>query len=107
MHWMYLFLAIIFELLATTLMKISQGLTRIIPAIGMFTSYIICFVLLAIALKKIEIGVAYAVWSGLGIAVISVIGIVFFKETTSVLKIASIIIIILGVVGLNISGINH
>ncbi|HBV88993.1 multidrug efflux SMR transporter [Desulfosporosinus sp.] len=107
MSWIYLILAIAFELCGTTLMKLSDGLTKLVPSIGMFVSYTLCFWLLSLSLKEIEVSVAYAIWSAVGIVVISVIGIVFFKETVNTLKVVSILLIVIGVVGLNLSGTSH
>lgn len=103
MHWVYLILAITFELIGTTLMKISYGFTKLIPTIGTLVAYIICFTLLSFSLKKIEVGIAYAIWSAVGIVVLSGIGIVFFKESISPIKIGSISLILFGVVGLYLS----
>ncbi|WP_234124729.1 DMT family transporter [Clostridium hydrogenum] len=107
MEWIYLILAISFEITATTLMKISYGFTKLLPTIGTFLGYILCFTFLSMALKKINISVAYAIWSAAGIVVISTIGILVFKENLNLLKVVSIILIILGVVGLNLSGVSH
>jgi len=63
--------------------------------------------MLTLALKKFEIGMAYAIWSGLGTALIAVLGIYLFNETASLMKFFSILLIIAGVVGLNLSGANH
>ena len=107
MEWIYLILAIVFEITSTTLMKMSNGFTKILPTVGTFLGYIICFTFLSIALKKIDLGVAYAVWGAVGITAMTVIGILFFKESISVLKILSILFIVLGVIGLNLSGASH
>ena len=107
MEWIFLILAIIFEITATTLMKMSNGFTKLLPSVGTFLGYIICFILLSIALKKIDLGVAYAIWGAVGITVMSIIGILVFKESISVLKILSILFIVLGVIGLNLSGASH
>ncbi|MBP1760386.1 MAG: cation/cationic drug transporter [Firmicutes bacterium] len=107
MSWVYLILAIMLELCGTTLMKLSNGLTKMLPTVGMFVSYTLCFWLLSLSLKEIEVSMAYAIWSAVGIAVISVIGIVFFGETINALKIVSILLIIFGVIGLNLSGAAH
>jgi small multidrug resistance pump len=66
--------------------------------------YLLCLVMLALTLKTIEVGKAYAIWAGLGTALIVTIGIVFFKETLSVQKIVFILFIIIGVIGLNLAG---
>lgn len=103
MHWLFLIGAIAFELIGTTLMKISYGFTKLVPTIGTFVAYAICFTLLSFSLKKIEVGIAYAIWSAVGIVVISGIGIVLFKESISAIKIGSIVLVLLGVVGLYLS----
>ncbi|MGD8401366.1 MAG: multidrug efflux SMR transporter [Bacillota bacterium] len=104
MEWVYLLLAIGLEISATTLMKLSNGFTKILPTVGTFLGYALSFSFLSFALKKIEISVAYAIWSGVGIAAVSVIGVLIFKEGMNGLKIISLILIALGIVGLNLSG---
>lgn len=107
MGWFYLIWAIIFEVSGTTCMKLSQGFTKILPSILMFVFYALSFVFLTFVLKKINVSVAYAVWSGLGTALIALIGAIWFKEPMNAMKIASIGLIILGVVGLNLVGEMH
>lgn len=102
MSWVYLFLAIISEVTGTTCMKLSAGFTKVLPSIAIFIFYGISLTSLTIAIKKIDISVAYGVWSGLGISLIATIGILWFEEPVNFLKIASIGIIIIGVIGLNI-----
>lgn len=106
MSWIYLFLAIILEVLGTTSMKFSEGFTKIFPSVLMFVLYGLSFTALTFALKKIDVSVSYAIWSGLGTALIAVIGTLYFKEPVTILKIVSIMLIILGVIGLNI-GMTH
>jgi small multidrug resistance pump len=107
MHWLYLGLAIILEVSGTTSMKLSNGFTKLIPSLVMFIFYILSFVSLTFAIKKIDIGVAYAVWSGLGTAFIGLIGIGLFKEPATAVKFIFLGLIIVGVVGLNLSGKMH
>ena len=107
MEWLYLFLAILLENAGTTSMKLSHGLTRPVPSILMFAFYAVSFSSFALALKKIDVSVAYAIWSGLGTASIATIGIVWFRESVSAIKLISIGVIILGVVALNLSGRGH
>lgn len=107
MQWIYLFLAITLETVGTTLMKMSDGFSKLLPALGSLLSYVVCFAFLAFSLKKIPVSVAYAIWGAAGIAIISVIGILVFKENVSVLKIISILLIVVGVIGLNLSGASH
>lgn len=103
MYWFLLFIAIILETIGTTEAKLSQGFTKMIPSLWMLICYVISFVLLAVVLKRIEVSTAYAIWSGLGTALIAVIGIYFFQETINFLKIISIALIIFGVIGLHLS----
>jgi small multidrug resistance pump len=102
--WIFLILAILFEVAGTTSMKLSEGFSRLIPSILLFVFYAASFVAVTFALEKIDISVAYAVWSGVGTALITIVGILFFRETVTILKIVSIILIIIGVVGLNLAG---
>jgi small multidrug resistance pump len=104
MYWLYLILAIGLEVAGTTSMKLSQGFTKLLPSIAMFIFYIGSLSFLALALKKIEVGTAYALWSGIGTAAIVIIGIAVFSEGMSALKLISIGLIIAGVVGLRLSG---
>jgi small multidrug resistance pump len=85
-------------------MKLSLGFTRRVPTILMFVFYGLGFVPLNLALRRIDISVAYAIWSGVGTAVITTIGILLFKEPLNALKLISIALIVLGLIGLNLSG---
>lgn len=107
MEWIYLFLAITLEIIATTLMKLSDGFTKMLPTVGTFSGYIMCFIFLSMSLKKIDVGVAYAIWGAVGITIMAIIGVVLFKESISLLKVISIFFIVLGVIGLNLSGVSH
>lgn len=100
--WILLSVAIVFEILATTLLKLSNGLTNLRAGFLMAVSYAICFCCLALALKKIPVSMAYAIWSGVGTAAICTIGIVFFKESFTMTKLVSVVLIIIGVIGLNL-----
>jgi small multidrug resistance pump len=102
--WIYLVIAILTEVAGTTAMKISQGLTKVIPTVLMFVLYGVSFVFMAIALKKIEVSIAYAIWSGLGTALIAAIGIIAFRESLNYPKIVGVILIIGGVILLNLKG---
>lgn len=106
-HWFFLAGAIALEVAGTISMKLSEGFTKLVPSVLLFVFYATSFVALTLALKKIEVSVAYAVWSGVGTALIAAIGILYFREAVTVLKFISILLIIVGVVGLNISGAKH
>ena len=103
MHWLYLLLAILFEVSGTTAMKLSEGFTKTMPSVAMTILYVLSLTMLTLTLKKIDVGIAYAIWSGLGTALIAGIGIVVFGESLTPMKIASIALIILGVIGLQLS----
>ncbi len=103
--WVLLVFAIVFEVLGTTAMKLSDGFTNIIPSILLIVFYALSFALFTYALKTIEVSVAYAVWAGVGTAIISAIGFIYFKEPVTIIKLVSISAIIAGVVGLRLSGI--
>ena len=103
MHWLYLLFAILFEVAGTTAMKLSEGFTKTMPSIAMTLFYILSLVMLTLTLKKIDVSIAYAIWSGLGTALIAGIGIILFGESLTPMKIASIALIILGVIGLQLS----
>jgi small multidrug resistance pump len=107
MHWIYLALAIVFEVAGTTCMKLSAGFTRTVPAVLMGIFYCICFFFLTLALKRIDVGVAYAVWSGIGVALIASIGVLCFREPATMLKLIGLLAIIGGVVALNLAGKTH
>ena len=107
MSWLYLVLAIILEVVGTTSMKLSQGFTKVLPSVLMFIAYGLSLSALTLALKTIDISVAYAVWSGLGTALIATVGVLWMREPLTALKVVSIVLIIIGVIGLNSSGDVH
>lgn len=101
MAWVFLVIGIFLEVLGTTFLKLSDGFNNLVPSILMFVFWGSGFGFLSFALRKIDISVAYAIWSGTGIAFMAVVGIIWFGEVVSTLKIVSISLIILGVIGLN------
>ena len=107
MSWFYLVLAIVFEVSGTTAMKLSQGFTKMLPSVLMFLLYGLSLSALTLALKRIDVSMAYAVWSGLGTALIATVGVLWLKEPLTALKIVSLMLIIIGVIGLHFSGDAH
>jgi small multidrug resistance pump len=103
MAWLCLALAIAFEIAGTTALKLSDGFTRLTPSVLLFAFYAVSFVFLAFAVKVVPISLGYAIWSGVGTAVIAVIGFVAFKEPVTALKVFFIGVIIAGVIGLHLS----
>ena len=107
MSYVYLVLAICCEVAGTTCMKLSESFTKPVPSILMFALYGLSLALLTLALRGIPVGVAYAVWAGLGTAVDRGIATVAFHEPLTTMKIVCLALIILGVVGLNLSDGGH
>ena len=105
--WLYLFLAIILEVAGTTCMKLSDGFARLLPSIGVAAFYLASLAGLTMAPKQIPVSVAYAVWAGLGTAIISLVGFWYFKEPVTTVKLLSIALIIGGVTGLHLSNSTH
>ncbi|MER6593268.1 multidrug efflux SMR transporter [Micromonospora purpureochromogenes] len=104
MAYLFLLLAISAEVFGTSLLKATDGFTRLGPTLGLAGSYLGAFLLLALAVRDIPVGVAYAVWSGLGTAAIVAIGAVFLGEPLSVTKVVGVGLVIAGVVVLNLGG---
>jgi len=102
-RWLYLILAIVLEVIGTTAMKLSDGLTRLGPTVAMALCYAGAFVAMAIAIKRIDVSVAYAIWAGVGTALIAVIGMAVFDEPLTWFKLVCLALIIAGVVGLELA----
>ncbi|MFI8356236.1 DMT family transporter [Streptomyces cyaneofuscatus] len=96
--------AIAAEVAGTTAMKYSEGFTRLWPSIGTAVGYLIAFTLLAQTLKTLSVGTAYAIWAGVGTAAVALIGILFLGESSSLVKIVGVGLIVIGVVVLNLGG---
>ena len=105
--WIILSVAILLEVAGTNCMKFSQGFSRLIPSVLIFVFYGLSFVGLTFALKKIDVSIAYAVWAGIGTALVALIGMFYFKEPLTLVKIISILLIIIGVIGLNLGEVRH
>jgi len=99
-YWLALAGAIALEIAGTVSMKLSHGFTRTVPSLLLFVFYGLSFALMTIAVKRIDMSVSYAIWSGVGTATIALIGVGWFKESLTPIQIVSIIAIIAGVAGL-------
>jgi small multidrug resistance pump len=99
--WYFLGGAILFEVAGTTCMKLSKGFTVLTPSLLMFALYGCAFALNTVATKTIELSVAYAIWSGVGTALTAAIGIFYFKEPATTVKLVSLGLIVIGVMGLH------
>ena len=107
MTYLWLALAVIFEVGWAISMKLSDGLARLGYTIATIVMYLLSVVFLALATKKMDLGLAYAVWAGCGVAMIAIIGMVYFKEPVTALKLVSLGLVLAGVVGLNIATGGH
>jgi small multidrug resistance pump len=106
-HWLYLAAAILFEVAGTTSMKLAQGFTRPLPSVLIFVFYALAFVALTLTLKKMDISVAYSIWSGVGTALIAAIGFFWFQEPLTPARLACIALIVIGIVGLNVDAMSR
>jgi small multidrug resistance pump len=104
MSILYLAAAIGLEICGTTALKLSDGFSRLGPSATVVFCYVASFLLLSLALRGIELSIAYAVWSGVGTAVVAAIGIFWFGESAGTWKLLCLALIVLGVVGLHLSG---
>ncbi len=102
MKYIYLFLAIAAEIVATTFLKKSEGFTLFKPTIICIVGYIIAFYFLSITLKYLPVGVSYAIWSGVGIVAITLIGMFFFKQIPDTAAILGMLLIVVGVIIINL-----
>ena len=105
MAWVVLVTAGLFETAFAVLLKLSDGLTRLWPTIGFAISALISFGLLTVALRELEVGPAYAVWTGIGAVGAATIGMILLGDAVSVTKLVSIGLVLAGIVGLNLSGV--
>ena len=103
MPTLYLVLAIVFEAGWAIAMKASGGMTRPGATVAMLACFVLSAVFLALATRTYEVGVAYAIWVGSGAAIIATVGIVWFGEPAGGLKLASLALVLAGVVGLKLS----
>jgi small multidrug resistance pump len=104
--WVYLAAAIASEVVGTVFLRFTDGFTKPLPSALVIVTYALSLWLTALALRQLEISLAYAVWAGVGTAAVAVIGMAALGESVNALKLASIVLVIGGVVGLNLSGAN-
>jgi small multidrug resistance pump len=102
MKWIFLLIAIIAEVIATSALKSAEGFTKPGPSIIVLFGYGIAFYFLSLTLKQIPVGIAYAIWSGVGIILISTIGYFFYKQTLDLPAIIGILLIMAGVIVINL-----
>ena len=100
-QWLYLGIAIVAEVIATSTMKATQGFSRLWPSLVVATGYLVAFYFLSLTLRTLPVGIAYAVWSGVGIALVSLIAWLVYGQTLDAPAVAGMALIVAGVVVLN------
>ncbi|MGR3806507.1 DMT family transporter [Pasteurella testudinis] len=102
MSWIYLFIAISAEIVATSMLKASQEFTRLVPSVIVVVGYCVAFYFLSLTLRTIPVGVAYAVWSGVGIVIVALIGWFAYQQKLDLPAILGIGLIVAGVLVMNL-----
>jgi small multidrug resistance pump len=105
--WFCLVVAILFGVMGTVSMKLSEGLQRLKPSICLIVFYLISFVALTMAIQGVDVSIVYAVWSGVGTILVAIIGVLVFQEYISVVKVVSLLFIVIGVLGINLANVVH
>ena len=101
MGWVLLIVAILLEVAGTTNMKLSEGFSKPVPSVLVLFFYALSIVALTFAVNRLDVSVAYAVWSGMGTALVAIIGLWFFQESITIIKVVALGLIIVGVVMLH------
>jgi len=102
MNSFYLAIAILAEVVATSSLKAAEGFTKLWPSLVVISGYLIAFYCLSLTLRTIPVGVAYAIWSGAGIVLISLAGLIFYKQYLNIPSLIGMGLILVGVVLLNL-----
>ena len=102
MGYLYLTLAIIAEVIGTAALKASEGFSKPLPSILVVLGYCAAFYFLSLVLKTIPVGIAYAIWAGMGIVLMAIVGLLFFGQTIDFAAVIGLLLIISGVVVINI-----
>ena len=104
MSWYLLVLAGLFEVGWAIGLEYSDGLSRPLPSVATVASFVVSLVLLALAVRDLPVGTAYAVWTGIGAVGTAALGIVIFDEPASAARVVSISVIVVGIVGVHLTG---
>lgn len=107
MAYVFLLAAIAAEVVGTSLLKSTEGFTRLWPTIGCLVAYAVAFTLLSQAVKVVPVGIAYAIWSGVGTAAIVAIGVFVLHQPMTLVKVIGVTLIVGGVILLNAGGSHH
>ena len=107
MGWILLVLAIVLEVAGTTNMKLSEGFSKLVPSVLVLFFYALSIIALTFAVNRLDVSVAYAVWSGMGTALVAMIGLWFFQESVTTIKVVALGLIDVGVVMLHLTSESH
>lgn len=107
MAWLLLSIAILAEIAGTLMLKASDGLSKLLPSVGVAVGYLTAFALMSQSLKKLDVGITYAIWSGGGIIGAAIGGYFLFDQSLNKVTILGMIVIIVGVVIMNLGGASH
>ena len=102
MTYLYLVIAIIAEVAATSALKASEEFTNLIPSIIVVVGYVVAFYFMTLVLRVMPVGITYAVWSGLGIVLVTIVSVFLYKQTPDIAAIIGMSLIVLGVVVINV-----
>ena len=103
MHWVYLTIAGVFECVWAIGLRYTDGFTRVLPSLVTVAAMAVSFLMLSLAMRAIPVGTAYAVWTGIGAVGVAILGIVLFGESRDIVRLISIGLIVLGILGLRLS----
>lgn len=101
-HWLYLAVAIVAEVVGTSFLKSAEGFTRLVPSVVVVVSYVVAFFFLGLALNTLPVGIAYAIWAGVGVALIALVGYAFLGQSLDTPAIVGMALIVAGVVVINV-----
>ncbi|MDQ3922900.1 MAG: multidrug efflux SMR transporter [Actinomycetota bacterium] len=107
MGWILLTFAIMLEVAGTTNMKLSEGFSNLVPSVLVIFFYALSIIALTFAVNRLDVSAAYAVWSGMGTALVAMIGLWFFQESVTSVKVVALGFIIVGVVMLHLTSESH
>jgi small multidrug resistance pump len=102
MKYLYLFIAIVSEVVATSSLKASESFSKLIPSILVIVGYALAFYFLSLTVKVMPVGITYAIWSGVGIVLVTIAGIILYKQTPDLPAILGMLLIMAGVLVINI-----
>ncbi|PKO34925.1 MAG: QacE family quaternary ammonium compound efflux SMR transporter [Betaproteobacteria bacterium HGW-Betaproteobacteria-7] len=102
MHWLYLAVAIVSEVIATSALKAAEGFTRPLPSLIVVVGYGVAFYCLSVVLRTLPLGITYAIWSGVGVALIALVGWLLYGQALDLPAVVGMTLIVAGVIVLNV-----